>query len=651
MLSTTARSPNLVSPLIASFTATEAIMSTQEVAPPDNINDSASEASTTSGHSSQHLPRARSADRSGHSMSSLTLAMERKSALSQNNTDDNSMYSSDEENLAAAQANVAAEGDCESLSSSLREFMSVGVTGEMADGSYTAYAYGISESGSGGGDSHHSSANESAIATSPRENNGTGNSQGLAGGAGLSRLFVHTQAFGHGQDKRNGPDPDGDSTSNCSYSRGTTPSHLNTNGSTGVADECTDTQEKAWAFYGRDLLNIALDFFDSGNENILGLTRERLASTLASTPSSSASRMASFRLLAAEEDGEIMDDLPEFGLATDVLGMGVNDFAVVNRETDRTVLLVRIEEVVSSRNRDSPRIVISGTTPTASIPIHIANSPVCARVNSNDTTSSNSTSRHGASITDFSLPTTRGSHSNLTGYAIHAAATSKHLSKSKQRLSVFCREPGKMNWVAVKKVRVFQGVHLTDSPSNSSNNSEGALLYRGASNAAEVSAIKALVASTAHEIHELQDGDVVASDAAELQTAVSVVGRPDGSSGKYSDSSSVTKGSEATEGVTWQHVTSFGSGSADNDSDSVSQSEFTAASSLAADLYMDGGYNDDLGDDMLEMSMEGSNSAERSSNSAERSSNNPPRNRAISEKSSTSKGSDGALFSLDLDDA
>lgn len=51
-----------------------------------------------------------------------------------------------------------------------------------------------------------------------------------------------------------------------------------------------------------------------------------------------------YMLMAAEEDGSIMDDLPPFKMQANVTSVGVNDFVVVKKQGDTVMMHVRIEE-------------------------------------------------------------------------------------------------------------------------------------------------------------------------------------------------------------------------------------------------------------------------------------------------------------------
>jgi len=53
---------------------------------------------------------------------------------------------------------------------------------------------------------------------------------------------------------------------------------------------------------------------------------------------------ARLRLLAAEEDGTLMDDLPELSLSTDVAAMGITNFVVVDSLNNQQLMHVRVEE-------------------------------------------------------------------------------------------------------------------------------------------------------------------------------------------------------------------------------------------------------------------------------------------------------------------
>ena len=58
-----------------------------------------------------------------------------------------------------------------------------------------------------------------------------------------------------------------------------------------------------------------------------------------------------YQLWPAEEDGTVMDDLPAFNMTSNVISTGLNDFVVVRRQGDTTMMHVRIAE----RERDETR--------------------------------------------------------------------------------------------------------------------------------------------------------------------------------------------------------------------------------------------------------------------------------------------------------
>jgi len=646
---------------------------------------------------------------SGHTVSSLTLAMgthdgphERKSFLT-----DEHAYSSDEENLyVAAKASsiththesggASGTGDPGSVSSSVREFMGIPV------GSYDL---------------------PSSLPTSTASVD-----QGRTSFSNPSNLFVDTSQAAN-------------STLHEHTLRISNPSPAEV--------EMQEKAEKAFAFYGKDLLNAALDYFDSMHTKVANLTAESLASltsplSLSSSSSAAAkkastesqqqqpaaaasatlaTRMCSFRLMAAEDDGEIMDDLPEFGLASDVLGMGVNDFAVINRETGETVLLLRILEQSSPRgiHTHTPKSSAYSATGTPTAPMAIGSVSSVGMVSDG---SGGGSSTGGAfqfrgpqeiqrSMTDTSDP--HAAHTNLTQRRSTRAMSDGHIAgdgginpgvgkASKVRLCVSCREPTRSSWTVIKKIKVLQAV--TDSHESASGVGAGAgaaggggggggdipiSTFKGAANAAELSALRALAASTAYEIHGTGEQELDFNADAPFTTGMGVTetrgtgpgertqaqapnkdnlivssSRAGHESGKCSDSSSVSASEVLSPGGgTWQHVTSYGSEGNDADTlddDSVSQSimsEATGMSSFASpNPYSgDGGYNDDLEgegedeeEDNFNLSMEGSGKELTNATSSSRGhghghGHGTSRNRSSSNRSNP----DGELFGMDMD--
>jgi len=635
---------------------------------------------------------------SGHTVSSLTLAMgighegpERRSFLTDERAD-----SSDEENLyAAAKASSitntheSGDNDHESLSSSVREFMT-GLT--LPTGSCDLPS-SLSTFMTGG------------AMTSDQEPPRTDFSN-------QTNLFIDTAQTG-------GVDELGHSGGRSLSEEAPTLSEI-------------EVQVKAFAFYGKDLLNVALDYFDSIHTKLADLTAESLASLTAKKDAkegtdtavisteteavakgaASTTRLRQFRLMAAEDDGDIMDDLPEFGLNTDVLGMGVNDFAVISRETGEAVLLLRIIEQSSPRgiHTHSPRSLAAySLTGTPTAPMAIATASVSSGVLSDGSASSSGVFNFRGGPPEIQRSSTDAndplSYSNLAQRRSTRAMSDSNVKGShgetsfvekstKVRLCVWCREPKRQAWTIIKKIKVLQavtdshnpigagtGVSTEEAGTDGSRDNFPNSIFKGAANAAELSALRALAASTAYEIHGSGEEEVNMtavtgahgitersfskdnSDNDKLK-ASSLRGHE---SGKYSDSSSISAGEvPPPDGETWQHVTSYGSEGADAfDEDSVSQSvisEATGMSSLVqnhtyggdgGDMYDIEGEEDD---DNFNLSMEGSGKFNSSFSSpvhgyAGTSGNAAAAATALFRNRSTSNRSnpDGELFGMDMD--
>jgi hypothetical protein len=673
----------------------------------------------------------KTASASGHSVSSLTLALEhevtRKSFVSNVSNDSNGLendYSSDEENFAAAIAEAEAEDKdrVDSQSSSLKDFMAT-------------------NSGS----------------DTPTTNNMTGsyNSNSNSNVAGMSKLFIQqpVESSNLTINSANQNQNQAQAQDSPIYN---TNSHSNGNG--------TIEQEKAWQFQAKDLLNVLVDYLDSLDKNILpggsSLTAETLSlasnnapkrppmlQTLltdpshnpdtnsnsnasnakpASTTRSSTShiseltniehtpeRLNLYKLLPAEDDGEIMDDLPEFGLNADVLGMGIDHFCLIRKgkmssssssssavdeeENNKVVLHVKVEEKLVSRENKSrsriptPRPLSAGvSTPPIIISISGTTTPTnqdnqtssYGNGNGNDSgkSNSNSNSTNGNGKGSLNSPT-RGSRAFSEGEFSYGNSGSGSGSgdgnvngsgneKSRKRLIVSVKLPNKSIWTEIKRIRVYNSTSSSDGgsaaggagigndysdssayfntqdfnpDSTATNAALNATLTKGAfsgtTNAAEISALRALMCGTVGEIHSL-DIDATATFSGDPTLVLPSLSNQISSGRGHSENA--TKGafspgdsSTGSTNITWRRVTSYGSGSGDgdgsqsididDDSVSITPSENTfcqsdndndmgtlGMSKEGAESYLDGGYNDDLagdgdGDDALDMSLEGMN--------------------------------------------
>ena len=638
--------------------AARSTMSNFRESPAFEVGTTSQSSPTNSSQGSPPSPsRLSRSDRStGHSLSSLTMAMdiqehpfERKSFFTYGHAD-----SSDEENLADAaklsthgtHSTVDSVSDQESLSSSIRDH-SLSVVGSYDN-------------------------------ASPSLDNGKRAS---------SNLFVEI-----------GSSPGGEIETG----------KRSTSSDVGEVDvQLGITASSKFTFLGRDLLKLAINFLDkmthtaSLNADTLSSiasTKDKIDASCNIDPASaSMTRLKSYRLMAAETDGEIMDDLPDFGLNTDVLGMGVSDFAVVDKESSQIVLLVRTQEQSSPRGisghspRSGPHTTASTPTPPVAILSASAGTNTdLGNIDNNLVGSSTFGIRaigmeRSNTDSDMSVNGIWSRRSFSRAITENEIGTSQGTGKvSKLQLLISCREPKNKTWTIVKKVRVIEevkdpnhdldhrtavaiGLGLSLNARIEGGGSAGVPgatveslvpVFRGATTAAELSALRALAASTASEIYG-QPGDTLLSETDlssvndHLNTNKSIVEpvlRRGDSSGKYSDNSNMTKESELTEGAatTWQRVTSYNSAECDIDNidDDSQATEATGASSYASPMN-DGGCNDDLDQeddlDVLNTSQLSGSDVRMYSNSAR---NTHARDRSISNRSNP----DGELFRLDLED-
>ncbi len=72
--------------------------------------------------------------------------------------------------------------------------------------------------------------------------------------------------------------------------------------------------------------------------------------------------LTSFGLLAAEDDGSPMDDLPEFSTSTDVLAMGIEDFILIDKKTSAHLMHVRITQPTNTNSDDKKYKMSNGST-------------------------------------------------------------------------------------------------------------------------------------------------------------------------------------------------------------------------------------------------------------------------------------------------
>ena len=643
---------------------------------------------------------------SGHSISSLTMALEQENTRKSFVTDESiqAYYSSDEENLAAAKAdqdNLSSNrGDNEtgddSISSSLKEFMS----SAAADGGEISSSFNSNS---------YASQNASHIVDTFEK----------------TKLLIP---------------PIDTSTSGLAPSATQSP---NTPPGQGIEQEGSTSnaepeQEKAWQFLTRDLLNILLDYVDSTDRNIVaGLTAETLSLAANNAPKPSPivqtfnattntndfnlhtpERLSNFKLLAMEDDGEIMDDLPEFGLDTDVLGMGIDHFCVMNKKTLEQVLHVKLQERVASsmdRKKITPIAAVSGGPG----PAGVSTPPIVISCTTTPTSQDNTgRSFHDKTIVDVS--TAEYSHrtvraSSETDAKIHASSANRIRKKGKKmRLIVLVKFPTKEIWNAITKVRIHDPSssngretgdarevyarydddnhhHSDAAATNAALNAtltKGA--FKGTSNAAEVSALRALMCSTVGELEPTVEpmgsglhlpttnNELQGNNRRSVEAEMGILSPGDSSTGSAT--------------ITWRRVTSYGSGDSittanpDDDSISITPSETTIHSDIdndndnltlgmskegeAMESYVDGGYNDDLGgEDLMEMSMEegvpnmtSSSGNNNNSNQLKENTESRPKSTSIfgrifggstgrERKLSNPNAPEGGLFDLEIDTA